>query len=58
VYVTPEHRGKGLGEALVALAVEGDPALARLKWLLHTRDAHSLYRRLGFHDPSSRVLER
>ncbi len=58
VYVEPAHRGRGLGAALVAFAVDGDPALAGLKWLLHTRDAHNMYRRIGFHEPSSRVLER
>jgi len=32
--------------------------LARTKWYLHTRDAHDLYRRFGFVEPSERVLER
>jgi GNAT superfamily N-acetyltransferase len=57
VYVEPAHRGHGRGEALVRETVDGSP-LRSLKWLLHTRDAHSLYRRLGFREPSSRVLER
>ena len=57
VYVLEPHRGRGRGEALVEMCVDGSE-LAGLKWLLHTRDAHSLYRRLGFHDPSQRVLER
>jgi hypothetical protein len=29
-----------------------------VKWLLHTRDAHELYRRFGFGAPSERVMER
>ena len=57
VYVLPEHRGRGLGVELVRQMVEGSP-WADLKWLLHTRDAHELYRRFGFGAPSERVLER
>jgi hypothetical protein len=37
--------------------VEGSPWSDR-KWLLHTRDAHELYRRFGFGAPSERVMER
>jgi GNAT superfamily N-acetyltransferase len=58
VYVLPEHRGRGLGIALVSAAVDADPALADLKWVLHTRDMHRLYERFGFHAPSERVMER
>jgi GNAT superfamily N-acetyltransferase len=58
VYVLPEHRGRGLGIELVRDTVDGDPQLAPLKWVLHTRDMHGLYRRFGFHEPSERVMER
>ena len=58
VYVEPPHRGHGRGEALVRECVDGSGSLVGLKWLLHTRDAHSLYRRLGFHDATDKVLER
>ena len=57
VYVLPEHRGRGLGVELVREMVEGSPWADR-KWLLHTRDAHDLYRRFGFGAPSERVMER
>jgi GNAT superfamily N-acetyltransferase len=57
VYVLEEHRGRGLGLELVRFTVDEGP-LAGTKWLLHTRDAHDLYRRLGFAEPSERVLER
>jgi GNAT superfamily N-acetyltransferase len=57
VYVLPEHRGHGLGGELVREMVERGP-LAHLRWLLHTRDAHELYRRFGFGEPSERVMER
>ncbi len=58
VYVLPEHRGRGLGVELVRDTVDGDPELAPLKWVLHTRDMHRLYERFGFHAPSERVMER
>lgn len=48
VYVLEEHRGAGLGKAIVATIVE-HPAVAHLKrQLLATRDAHSLYESFGF----------
>ena len=57
VYVLPEHQGRGLGVELVREMVENG-LFAGVKWMLHTRDAHDLYRRVGFGDPSERVLER
>ena len=57
VYVLEEHRGRGLGLALVREMIDGSE-LRKLKWLLHTGDAHDLYRRLGFTEPDRRVMER
>jgi ribosomal protein S18 acetylase RimI-like enzyme len=57
VYVLPEYRGRGVGVQLVREMVENGP-YADLRWILHTRDAHGLYRKLGFVEPSERVLER
>jgi GNAT superfamily N-acetyltransferase len=57
VYVLDSHRGRGLGVELVRFTVEEGP-FARTKWLLHTRDAHDLYWKFGFTEPSERVLER
>jgi GNAT superfamily N-acetyltransferase len=57
VYVLDGHRGRGLGVELVRFSVE-EGAFARTKWFLHTRDAHDLYRKFGFTEPSERVLER
>jgi ribosomal protein S18 acetylase RimI-like enzyme len=57
VYVLPEHRGRGLGVELVREMIEHGP-YAHLKWILHTEDAHSLYRRFGFAEPSRKVMER
>ena len=55
--VLPAHRGRGLGVELVGEMVENGP-LADVKWMLHTRDAHDLYRRFGFTEPDERVLQR
>jgi ribosomal protein S18 acetylase RimI-like enzyme len=57
VYVLPEHRGRGLGDELVREMVDNGP-YAHLRWLLQTRDAHGLYRRIGFGEPGERLMER
>jgi ribosomal protein S18 acetylase RimI-like enzyme len=57
VYVLPEYRGRGLGTELVREIVENGP-YADVRWILHTRDAHGLYRKLGFREASERVMER
>jgi N-acetyltransferase len=57
VYVLPGHRGAGLGKALVRTIVEDGPG-SGLRWMLHTRDAHGLYRAFGFTRPDGRYLER
>lgn len=56
VYVLEEHRGHGLGLELVREAVENGPHATR-RWVLHTRDMHALYAKLGF-DPNERLMER
>jgi GNAT superfamily N-acetyltransferase len=57
VYVLPDYRGLGLGVELVREMVERGP-LAGLRWILHTRDAHDLYGKVGFAEPSDSVMER
>jgi GNAT superfamily N-acetyltransferase len=56
VYVLDEHRGRGLGLELVREAVERGPHATR-RWVLHTRDMHALYAKLGF-GPNERLMER
>ena len=51
VYVLGEHRGRGLGLELVREMIENGP-LNDVKWILHTADAHELYRQFGFGAPS------
>lgn len=57
VYVLDEHRGQGLGVAMVREMVEGG-GLQGVRWMLHTRDAQDLYRRFGFGPAGERVMER
>ena len=57
VFVLSAHRGKGLGSELVRFSVD-EGQLADTKWVLHTRDAHELYRKVGFGVPGQRTMER
>ena len=57
VYVLPEHRGRGVAQALVRAMVDDGPGAA-FRWMLHTNDAHDLYRRFGFAEPDATLLER
>jgi GNAT superfamily N-acetyltransferase len=57
VFVLPAHRGRGLGSELLRFTVDEEP-WAETKWLLHTRDAHALYRKAGFDVPGPRTMER
>jgi GNAT superfamily N-acetyltransferase len=57
VYVLPQFRGQGLGVELIRFTVDEGP-YAGTAWLLHTADAHELYRKFGFRPPTDRLLER
>ncbi len=48
VFIDPAYRGHGLGKWLMA-TIMSHPELQDLRqWLLATRDAHGLYRQVGF----------
>jgi N-acetyltransferase len=57
VYVLSGHRGAGLGKAIVRAIIEDGPGASQ-RWMLHTSDAHGLYRSYGFARPDGRYLER
>jgi GNAT superfamily N-acetyltransferase len=57
VFILAEHRGQGLGHRLIDVMVEHGPG-ASFRWLLHTADAHDLYREFGFRQPDHMLLER
>jgi GNAT superfamily N-acetyltransferase len=47
VFVLPAHRGKGLSKWLVETIVSHPDLQGLRRWMLATRDAHSLYERYG-----------
>ncbi|HEY2796086.1 MAG TPA: GNAT family N-acetyltransferase [Micromonosporaceae bacterium] len=57
VYVDPAMRGRGIGEALIRAMIDDGPG-ADFRWMLHTDDAHGLYRKFGFDRPDRTYLER
>jgi GNAT superfamily N-acetyltransferase len=48
VFVDESHRGKGLARAMVRFALAHPEHQSLRRWLLATRDAHDVYRALGF----------
>ncbi len=57
VFITPGHRGRGLGKLLVAVMIDRG-AGAGFHWLLHTADAHSMYAGFGFAPANPTSMER
>ena len=51
VYVDREHRGAGVGVALMEFVVSELEALDLRRWVLRTGDAHGLYERFAFTTP-------
>jgi GNAT superfamily N-acetyltransferase len=60
VFVAEAHQGQGLAKMLLR-AVFDDPRFARVqRWMLGTRDAHTLYEQFGFsdmHDPKRFMIK-
>jgi GNAT superfamily N-acetyltransferase len=48
VFVLPEHRGTGLSKWLMEVILSHPELQGFRRWVLATRDAHSLYARFGF----------
>jgi GNAT superfamily N-acetyltransferase len=48
VIVWPEHRGKGVGKALIEALLDHPELRSVSAWMLNTSDAHGLYARFGF----------
>ena len=60
VFVLDGHRGRGVGNRIIA-CITSHPELQNLRlWTLFTRDAHGLYRQHGFRDARypDRLMER
>lgn len=48
VFVAPESRGKGVGHAIAKAAIEYFDHIPKFRLILKTRDAHGVYKDLGF----------
>ena len=48
VYISPDHRNKGLGKWLIATVFSNSEFNKFRRWVLATRDAHTLYHQVGF----------
>ena len=48
VFVVPEHRGRGLAKWLMAVILAHPELQGFRRWVLATKDAHSLYAQFGF----------
>jgi GNAT superfamily N-acetyltransferase len=48
VFVLPEYRGRGFGKWLMQCVMSHPELQGLRRWILITRDAHDLYRPLGF----------
>ena len=57
VFVVEDARGSGVGKALVHAMIEQGPG-PYFRWMLHTLDAHELYRPFGFAEPDATYMER
>ena len=60
VFVHERARGRGLGKWLVETIVTLPELQGFRRWMLATQDAHDLYRRFGFREPSwpDRLMEK
>ncbi len=56
VFVVEGHRGKGLGKWLVETVLSLPELQPMRRWLLGTRDAHDLYRKFDFVEPTPGIL--
>jgi GNAT superfamily N-acetyltransferase len=60
VFVLEDHRGNGLSKRLMETILAHPELQGLRRWMLATRDAHSLYEKFGFTPPkvAGRVMER
>jgi GNAT superfamily N-acetyltransferase len=57
LFVLPAARGQGLSKRILTEMIEQGPGRG-FRWMLHTADAHGLYRQFGFGGPNEMYMER
>ena len=50
VYILEEFRGQGLSKWLMDVIIDHPDLQGLRRWILATRDAHTLYEKFGFHE--------
>jgi GNAT superfamily N-acetyltransferase len=50
VFLLEDHRGRGLGTWLMQIIISHPSLQGFRRWVLSTKDAHELYRRVGFRE--------
>ena len=50
VFIIEEYRGQGLSKKLLKRVLNDQQFNSVKKWVLATKDAHSLYKKFGFHE--------
>jgi GNAT superfamily N-acetyltransferase len=60
VFILEEYRGRGLSRWLVEMIMQHPELQGLRRWMLLTRDAHGLYKKVGFTAPRTpeRVMEK
>jgi GNAT superfamily N-acetyltransferase len=60
VFILEPFRGQGLSKWLLGVIVAHPELQGMRRWILHTRDAHGLYQKVGFTEPAypDRYMER
>lgn len=49
VFIVDEYRGRGLSKWLMEVIIDHPELQGLRRWILATRDAHTLYEKFGFH---------
>lgn len=57
VYVDHSKRGNGIGAGILRVMIDEGPG-RDFRWMLHTKDAHTLYAKFGFNTPDRTFMER
>ena len=57
VFVLPEFAGNGIGQRMLSLMIDDGPG-RDFRWVLFTRDAHTLYEKFGFEAPDETAMVR